>query len=145
MAFTRPCVLLAVMFALSACSGGETVTILPQGNEMRYQQTEFSVSAGEDVTIVFRNTATSPAMQHNVVVLNTDDDEVVNRIGVAAQAAAETDYIPDDPMILAHTAMSGPGETVEVTFTAPAAPGRYRYICTFPGHYTIMQGTMVVT
>ena len=34
------------------------------------------------------------------------------------------------------------GETVR--FMAPKTPGNYPYICTFPGHYTIMKGVMVV-
>ncbi|MEM6326399.1 MAG: plastocyanin/azurin family copper-binding protein [Bacteroidota bacterium] len=140
----RSLLLIALALIVSACGGGETVTILPAGNEMRYQQTEFTVGAGEEVTIIFQNTATSPAMQHNVVVLTTDDQAAVDRVGVAAISAAETDYVPADPAVLAHTPMSAPGETVEVTFTAPSEPGRYRYLCTFPGHYTAMQGVMIV-
>lgn len=128
--------------ALSACGGGESVTLQPVGNEMRYAQTEFTVRAGEEVEIVFENVATSSAMKHNVVVLDSDDDAVVERVGLAA--APETDYVPDDPAVLAATPMSDPGETVRVTFTAPTEPGRYRYICTYPGHYILMQGTMIV-
>jgi azurin len=45
--------------------------------------------------------------------------------------------------IIAHTPMSAPGETVTVEFTAPAE-GDYPYICTYPGHYMTMQGTMHV-
>ena len=52
--------------------------------------------------------------------------------------------MPDDDAVLAATDMSEPGETVSVTITAPSEPGDYRYICTFPGHYTVMQGTMTV-
>lgn len=137
--------LLALVFA--ACGGGgpAEVTIQPVDNEMKYAQTSFTVEAGQEVTIVFENTATSEAMHHNVVVLTSDDDEDVNRVGQAAMTAADTDYIPDDPTILAHTPMSVPGETVRVTSTAPSEPGTYRYICTFPGHYVMMQGTMTVT
>lgn len=124
---------------------GVTITLHPVDNEMRYAQTAFTVEAGQEVTIVFENTATSEAMHHNVVVLNSNDDADVNRVGQAALTAAESDYIPDDPAILAHTPMSAPGETVRVTFTAPSEPGTYRYICTYPGHYTLMQGTMTVT
>jgi len=29
-------------------------------------------------------------------------------------------------------------------FTAPDKPGEYPYICTFPGHWRIMQGVMKV-
>ena len=160
----RPLLLLSLL-ALAACGGdaaapepvaGEpvagntpagatgTITIRPVDNEMRYAQTAFTVEAGQEVTVVFENTATSEAMHHNVVVLTSDDDDDVNRVGQAAITAAESDYIPDDPAILAHTPMSAPGETVRVTFTAPTEPGTYRYICTFPGHYTLMQGTMTV-
>jgi azurin len=120
------------------------LTIQPVGNQMKYEQTEFTVPAGEEITITFENTATSPAMEHNVVVLTSDDDTVVNRVGQAAMGAADSEYVPDDEAILAATDMAAPGETVSVTFTAPSEPGTYRYICTFPGHYTVMQGTMTV-
>lgn len=111
---------------------------------MKYEQTEFTVPAGEEITITFENTATSPAMEHNVVVLSSNDDAVVDRVGQAAMGAADSEYVPDDEAILAATDMAAPGETVFVTFTAPSEPGTYRYICTFPGHYTVMQGTMTV-
>lgn len=121
----------------------EEVVITPVGNEMRYEVTEFTVQAGQEVKIVFRNTATSPAMHHNVVVLQ--DQESIERVGMAALEAGEAnEYIPEDDAIIAHTPMSAPGETVEVTFTAPEEPGDYPFICTFPGHYMLMQGTMHV-
>lgn len=120
------------------------ITIQPVGNQMKYKQTAFSVPAGEEITLTFENTATSPAMKHNVVILDTNADDVVQRVGQAGMAAAANDHIPDDDAVLAHTAVSDPGETVSVTFTAPSEPGKYRYICTFPGHYMMMQGTMTV-
>lgn len=154
--------LLAITISLTACGNENTeegtantdtdgtnataeVLIQPVGNEMKFDKTSFTVEAGQEVTIVFENTATSPAMQHNVLVLNADDDETVNRVGQAAMAAGEaSEYVPQDDAILAHTALAQPGETVRVTFTAPSQPGTYRYICTFPGHYMMMQGTMTV-
>lgn len=140
-----------LVFLVAACGGNGSATtgdinIQPVGNEMRYEQTAFTVQAGQEVTIVFENVATTPAMVHNVVILNDDSDETVNRVGMAALEAGEAnEYIPDDPAILAHTPLAQPGETVRVTFTAPSEPGTYRYICTFPGHYMMMQGTMTVT
>lgn len=132
----------------SAESGdvAKSVTLHPEGNQMRYQETEFTVPAGEQVEIVFDNTATSPSMQHNVVVLNVEpSDEVFQRVGQAgAEAGAKADYVPDDPAIHAATEMSQPGETVSVTFTTPSEPGDYGYVCTYPGHWATMQGTMHV-
>jgi azurin len=54
-------------------------------------------------------------------------------------------YIPETQDVLASTPLVNPTETTEITFTAPTAPGRYPYVCTFPGHWRIMQGTLVVT
>jgi uncharacterized protein len=28
--------------------------------------------------------------------------------------------------------------------TAPATPGEYPYVCTFPGHFLLMNGVLVV-
>lgn len=124
--------------------GVQVVTIRPVGNEMRYETTEFTVQAGQEVRIVFENTATSDAMHHNVIVLDSED--AINRVGNAAlEAGPSADYVPEDEAIIAHTAMAAPGETVEVTFTAPDTPGDYPYICTYPGHFMVMQGTMTVT
>ena len=118
--------------------------IQPDGDMLAFKTTEFSVRAGEEVTLVFQNTAKSAAMSHNVLVLKTTD--AVNRVGQASMAAGPArDYIPDDDAIIAATPLAAPGETVQVTFTAPAEPGDYPYICTFAGHYMAMRGTMKVT
>jgi azurin len=124
-----------------------TVTIEPVGNQMKYKQTEFTVAPGATIKLVFDNTATAPSMQHNVVVMSkAPSDDVFRRVGEAGmQAGSANEYVPDDPAVLAATPMSKPGETVEVTFTAPEETGDYGYVCTFPGHWATMQGTMHVT
>lgn len=132
--------------AISSCGGApdvEEVVVTPAGNEIRFAVTEFTVTAGQPVRLVFNNTANTPAMQHNVVVLR--DREAIDRVGMAAlQVGAELDYVPRDEAIIANTALAEPGKTVEVIFSAPAEPGDYPYICSFPGHYSLMQGTMHV-
>jgi azurin len=35
------------------------------------------------------------------------------------------------------------GETTTIEFTAPAA-GTYDYICSFPAHYAMMKGKLIV-
>lgn len=133
---------------LAACGGGGAnspaeVTIQPAGDEMRYEQTEFTVQPGQQVHLTFNNTATSPAMHHNVVIVT--DPNAVDRIATAGIEAGEaSDYVPTDEAVLAHTPLAAPGETVEVTFTAPTEPGDYTFVCTFPGHYVTMRGTMHV-
>ena len=116
------------------------ITVKPVGNELKFATTEISAKAGTTLKIIFENTST--LMPHSVVVLKSHDH--IETVGMAALTAAEHDYIPPDhkDKILAYTAMAAPGETVEVTFTVPP-PGEYPYICTFPGHYTLMQGTLI--
>ena len=125
--------------------GGPTaeLTLHPVGDTMEYAETALSVRAGQTVTLTFENTATAEAMSHNVAVLQPGTD--VDAFGTAAMSAAETEYIPADQSerVVAHTPVSAPGETVEVTFEAPA-PGTYTYVCTFPGHYITMRGTLHV-
>ncbi len=127
----------------SAPSAARRVVIRPVGNQMNFAVTTFRVRAGEQVRLVFENTATVEAMKHNVVILN--DAAAIDRVGIAAISAADQGYIPDDEAILFHTPLAGPQETVEVTFTAPSEPGAYPYICTYPGHYVLMRGVMTVT
>lgn len=139
--------IVGLALALSACGGGGVaeVALSPVGEEMRYAVTEFTVAPGQEVHLVMNNTATSPAMRHNVVILNLDAD--VQAFGTAAATAADTDFIPAamQDQVIAHTPMSNPGQTVEVTFTAPTATGDYPFICSFPGHFATMRGTMHVT
>jgi len=138
----------------SKSSGGsgnvaKTVTIHPQGNQMKYKETEFTVPAGEKVKLVFENTASSPSMQHNVVIAASGSQGLLKKIGQAGtQAGSTNDYVPQEgdltDQILAHTPIAKPGETVSVTFTTPSEPGKYGYVCTYPGHWATMQGTMIV-
>ena len=51
---------------------------------------------------------------------------------------------PDHPAILHATKMLNQGETQELSFLAPAKPGEYPYVCTFPGHHILMRGVMKV-
>ena len=84
-------------------------------------------------------------MAHNVVVLKkgTNLDAFIN----ASATARATDFIAPafKKQIVAATPMAGAGETVDVTFAAPSAPGRYDFVCSFPGHFAGgMRGVLVV-
>jgi azurin len=53
-------------------------------------------------------------------------------------------YVPESPDILFHTKLVQPGQVESIEFDAPAEPGDYPYLCTFPGHWLLMQGVMKV-
>ncbi|MGH1361956.1 MAG: plastocyanin/azurin family copper-binding protein [Calditrichia bacterium] len=120
--------------------GVQTIVIQPVGNQMRYATTEIIVKAGTKVRIVMDNIATMENMVHNVAILKPGAK--VNDVGMAALAAgAEKDYIPEHEDLLFTTPQAKPGERSEVTFTAPPA-GDYPFVCTYPGHWTLMKGVM---
>ncbi len=134
----------------SADSGMDVaeVVLRPAGDTIAFDEasTSFTVQAGQTVNLTLENVATSEVMLHNVVILLSNEDDVANRVGMAGIAAGEANaFVPEDEAILAATPLAQPGETVQVTFEAPAEPGTYRYICTYIGHHTLMQGTMIVT
>ena len=112
--------------------------------EMKFDKSELTVAPGQLVEIVFSN---PDAMQHNFL-LGTPGS--LEQIGVAADDLARTpsgpaqQYVPDIPQVLSASKLLDPGDTVTLQFRAPAAPGDYPYVCTFPGHWRIMNGILHV-
>ena len=106
-----------------------------------FDKDSLTVSAGSEVVLEFSNNSVS--FEHNWVLV-----EAGTKDEVAADALQhkDNDYIPpDDDRIIAHTRLLDSGETGVITFTAPATPGTYEFICTFPGHSTTMFGQFEVT
>jgi hypothetical protein len=52
--------------------------------------------------------------------------------------------VPDLPAVLEGTRLVQRGESDTLKFTAPAKPGEYNFVCTFPGHWVRMYGVMLV-
>jgi azurin len=134
----------AMGMTFSAMAADVAVTIT--GNDtMQFDKKAFKVSAGDVVTLTFKNVGKLPivAMGHNLVILNAG--EVIAPFAIAAMTQKANDYIPPAmaDKILAKSKLLGPGEEDVLTFTAPAA-GTYNYLCTFPGHYAVMNGVMTV-
>jgi azurin len=53
-------------------------------------------------------------------------------------------YLPVSPKVLHATPLVNPKGRAELTFTAPKTPGRYPFLCTFPGHWRLMRGELIV-
>jgi azurin len=139
--FAAACALTALsMFA--ACNNETELNIETVGDTMAYNTTNLEAKAGSTVKLTLTNKATSPAMQHDWVLVKPGSEQEVSLAGITAGAAK--DFIPDNANIIAHTKLTKPGETDTVTFTAPATAGDYPFICTFPGHYPMMKGVLKV-
>jgi azurin len=111
---------------------------------MRYDRATLTVRAGQKVRLVFDN---NDVMQHNFLLLKPGS---IEKVGLAADQmitdpqAMSKNFVPDLPEILAATPLVNPQEKAVLEFTAPTVPGPYPYVCTFPGHWRIMQGVLTV-
>jgi azurin len=112
-------------------------------NTMGYDKTALTVPAGAEVHLVFKNNANMATLPHNWVLVKPGTEASVAAGGLKYGEPAGYINMSDKDMI-EHTPLAKPGETSEVTFTAPA-PGTYPYICTVPGHYMLMKGVLTVT
>jgi azurin len=117
------------------------------GDNMKFEPAAITAAPGESIKVVLKHVGQMPkvAMGHNFVLLKKASDAkgVVDKCA----SARDTDFVAPSvqPQLLAYTKLVGPGETVEVTFTAPAQRGDYLFICTFPGHFAMgMKGTLTV-
>ena len=123
------------------------VVELTGDDKVKYDKTEITAKPGETLRVVLKSIGTAPKaiMGHNFVLLKAGVDPV--EFNKAAFGARATDYVPAElrSQIIAATALAGPGETVEVTVKVPTQPGRYTYLCTFPGHFALgMRGVLIV-
>ena len=131
--------------AASTSSDG-IVEVSISGNDlMQYDKKEIRVPAGSKVklTLTHSGQLAKAAMGHNFVLLKPET--VLEDFATAAMQASDNDYIPADALdgVIAHTKMVGGGESDTIEFDAPAA-GEYEFLCTFPGHFALMQGKFIV-
>jgi azurin len=120
---------------------------LTGGDDMKYNVTTITARPGEPLRLRFISKGTLPrvAMAHNIVVLKAGTD--VAQFITDGLPFRASDFIAPatNNAVIAKTPFAGPGETVQVFFTAPAKPGRYPFVCTFSGHYQAgMKGTLIV-
>jgi azurin/glucose/arabinose dehydrogenase/lysophospholipase L1-like esterase len=115
-------------------------------DQMRYDTKRLVVQAGKPFEIEFEN---HDMMPHNLVVVAPGARQ---EVGMAAQTM-RTDQpdahgrvlIPANAKILAATRLIDPTKKERLKMTAPVQEGDCEYLCTFPGHWAIMWGTLVVT
>ncbi|RYF60317.1 MAG: dehydrogenase, partial [Cytophagaceae bacterium] len=123
----------------------EVVRLKTVREEMRYDKKEFTVTAGKQIEIVLEN---PDAMQHNLVIGKPKSMDIIGAAAdklITAKDGADKNYVPSIAQVIAATPLVNPDQTYRLKFTAPATPGDYPFVCTFPGHWRIMNGVMKVT
>ena len=115
--------------------------------EMRYDTPRLVVEAGKPFEVIFEN---ADMMPHNILFVQPGTRQAIaesvqtmppNKLDNQGRA-----YIPEnDQRVFGASRLLEPGQRETLKLTAPAEEGEYEYVCTFPGHWVIMWGKLVVT
>ena len=118
-----------------------------EGNDaMQYNVDSITVPAScSQFTINLKHVGTMPVtvMGHNVVVAKEADMAGINTDGMSVTP----EHIKEgDARVIAHTRMVGGGESASVTFDVARIKdgGPFKFFCSFPGHFALMQGSIQV-
>jgi putative heme-binding domain-containing protein len=124
---------------------GESRAIrIEAGKNLTFSLGSFTVRAGETIRLVFTNPDVVP---HNWALVRPGTlakvGELANKY-IADPEAVYHHYVPRTDDVLFYTDIVSPQDQTQIFFRAPAEKGRYPYLCTFPGHWMVMNGVMVV-
>ncbi len=128
---------------LQKIEGARAVTIEAASN-LAYKTVEWRARPGEKIALTFVNPDVVP---HNWVLVKPD---ALARVGGEADAliadpeAVARHYVPKTDDVLAYADITAAEQRQTIYFTAPQTPGRYPYLCTFPGHWKLMNGVLIV-
>ena len=125
-----------------------SVELMQKSNLGEYKKSlngDIHAKRNQPIRIEFRNPDATP---HNFVLVKPNS---IEEVGLAANnmakdpiAAKSGQFIPKSNKIIVHTKMLKQGESEILRFNAPKEAGNYPFLCSFPGHWTIMKGNLTV-
>jgi azurin len=113
-------------------------------NGMKFNTKEIRVKAGESVALILNN---RDGMPHNLVIAAPGHFETVGMTAfkmLNRPDAAKLHYVPEIPEVVASTFIVQPTGSHTVYFKVPDKEGEYSFLCTFPGHWQLMNGKFIV-
>ena len=116
-------------------------------DQIQFDKKELRVSKScKEVTVTLKHVGQLAAnvMGHNWVLTTTAD---YLPVATAGQAAGPPNFVPAaDARVLVATTVVGGGQETSVTFDlSKLTPGGdYTYFCSFPGHFVLMNGKLIV-
>ncbi|WP_170110606.1 PVC-type heme-binding CxxCH protein [Flavilitoribacter nigricans] len=123
----------------------KTIQLNTVSQKMAYDKTLLYATAGQQLEIVLTN---RDQMPHNLVLLEAGSLESFGKLVdqfLQSPDAAAMEYVPKSRYVLGATSMLDPDEKGTIRLTLPDEPGDYPFICTFPGHWRMMQGILRVS
>ena len=117
-----------------------TITITASGG-LQYDQKRLLVKPNTRLKLRFWN---KDDMAHNLVVTRPNSRLRVVEFALAlGEKGPEQHHVPSMDDVLAHTISVEPGNTDSLTVTV--AEGAYPFVCTYPGHGSVMYGVIYAT
>ena len=117
---------------------------LKVAENLSYETKEVRVHAGESIALTLENPDVVP---HNWALAKPGSlqrvGESANKL-IADPEAFARQYVPESDDVLCYTDIVNPGQSQTIFFEAPVKAGRYPFLCTFPGHWMIMNGELIV-
>lgn len=114
------------------------------GQNLSFATREIRIKAGEPIALTFTNPDVVP---HNWALLEQGSlqrvGELVNRL-ISDPDASFNQYIPTSKDVLYYTDIIDGNDKGTIYFNAPSNVGRYPFICSFPGHWMVMNGEIIV-
>jgi glucose/arabinose dehydrogenase/azurin len=115
--------------------------------QMRYDTPRLVVEAGKPFEVIMEN---DDFMPHNIVFVQPGTRQQVaealqNDPPTKLDKKGRAYYNDKDKRIIDGCKLLEPGQKETIKITAPKKEGTYEYVCTFPGHWMVMWGTLVVT
>ncbi len=128
---------------LAKVEGARAVTIEAASN-LAYKTPELRAKPGEKLALTFVNPDVVP---HNWVLAKPGRLAAVGELAdglIADPEAVARHYVPKTDDVVAYADITNPGSRQTIFFTVPEMPGRYPFLCTFPGHWKLMNGVLIV-
>jgi putative heme-binding domain-containing protein len=128
---------------LAKVEGAGPLTIEAASN-LAYKTPELRAKPGEKLAVTFVNPDVVP---HNWVLAKPGTLAAVGTLAdalIADPEAVARHYVPATDDVIAYADITEPGKRQTIYFTVPDVPGRYPFLCTFPGHWKLMNGVLIV-
>ena len=111
---------------------------------LQFSTKVIEAKAGEELRVTLDNPDVVP---HNWALVKPGClekiGELANRL-VNDPDAYLHHYVPKSDDVICYTDVVDPKSEYSIVFKVPTVPGRYPYLCTFPGHWMVMNGELIV-
>ena len=140
-------ILSALILLNSSYALSEECKIVISGSDMmRFDTNEISIDKNcEKLVITLKHSGNLPinAMGHNIVFLESKNlQKITSKVNMSH--GIENGFLPELKEVLFKSKMIGGGQetTFEIDANVFNSGGEYMFICSFPGHYSIMKGKL---